>query len=130
MSLKTASIFDIESRCRAAIAAAEDLKALDLKVLQLGEVTSLTDFFLLLSGTSQRQVRAIVDAVKRKLRSEGARPLHVEGYSGARWVLLDYGDFVVHVFDEETRSFYGLERLWSDAPDVTGKFASSGAARA
>ncbi len=130
MTPKTASISDIENRCRAVVAAAEDLKAFDLKVLQLGEVTSFTDFFLLLSGTSQRQVQAIADAVKRKLRDEGVRPLHVEGYTVANWVLMDYGDFVVHVFDEQTRSFYGLERLWSDAPDVSGQFASPSAARA
>ena len=74
------------------------------------------------SGASDRQVQAIADAVEEKLRAGGVRPLHVEGLRGGRWVLLDYGAFVVHVFQDEVRRFYGLERLWSDAPEVTTAF--------
>jgi ribosome-associated protein len=114
---------DVEARCREVVAAAEERKAYDLKVLQLGEVTSFTDYFLICSGTSGRQVQAIADAVLQTMKDERIRPLQVEGYKNGRWILMDYGDFVVHIFDEETRSFYGLERLWSDAPDVTSDFA-------
>lgn len=114
---------DVEARCREVVAAAEERKAYDLRVLQLGEVTSFTDYFLICSGTSERQVQAIADAVKQTMKDERVRPLQVEGYNNGRWVLMDYGDFVVHIFDEQTRSFYGLERLWADAPDVTSDFA-------
>lgn len=114
---------DVEARCREVVAAAEERKAYDLRVLQLGEVTSFTDYFLICSGTSGRQVQAIADAVQQTMKDERVRPLQIEGYKNGRWVLMDYGDFVVHIFDEETRSFYGLERLWADAPDVTSEFA-------
>jgi ribosome-associated protein len=105
------------------VAAVEDRKAHDLRVLQLGEISSLADYFLICTGISQRQVQAIADGVVEKLRAGKVRPHHIEGYNQGRWVLLDYGDFVVHVFDEATRSFYGLEKLWADAPDVTREFA-------
>lgn len=114
---------DVEARCREVVAAAGERKAYDLRVLQLGEVTSFTDYFLICSGTSERQVKAIADSVQRTMKDERVRPLQVEGYKNGRWVLMDYGDFVVHIFDQETRSFYGLERLWADAPDVTSDFA-------
>jgi ribosome-associated protein len=90
--------------------------------LELSEISSLADYFLVCSGTNARQVRAIADAVVERLRGERVRPHHVEGHQAGRWVLLDFGDFVVHVFDEETRSFYALEKLWADAPDVTDDF--------
>jgi ribosome-associated protein len=115
---------DTSARVRTAVAAAEDRKAADLKVLHLGDVSGFTDYFLICSGTNERQVQAIADAVEERLRAERVRPLHVEGYNRAQWVLLDYGDLVVHVFQEQPRSFYALERLWSDAPDVTGDFRS------
>lgn len=113
---------DIAERVRRAVAAAESRKAANLEVLDLSEVSDFTDYFLIASGTNERQVQAIADGVERGLRDAGVRTLHSEGYSRARWVLLDYGDFVVHVFDAETRSFYGLERLWSDAAVVTARF--------
>lgn len=115
---------DIEARCLIAAAALAERKALQCRVLRLGDVSSLTDYFVICSGTSQRQVQAIGDAVRDSLREAKVRPLHVEGYKPGRWILLDYGDFVVHVFDQETRDFYGLEKLWSDAPDVTGRFVT------
>ena len=104
---------------REVVAAARDRKAEDLKVLRVGEVTHFTDYFLLCSGTNPRQVQAIADAVEERLRPRKLRPLNVEGYQAGQWVLLDYGDFVMHVFLQERRRFYGLERLWGDAPDVT-----------
>ena len=113
---------DTASRVRQAVAAAEDRKALDLKVLHLQPVSDFTDYFLLCSGTNERQVQAIADAVQEGLRAEGVRPLHVEGYTRGLWTLLDYGDFVLHIFQEEPRRFYSLERLWADAPDVTAEF--------
>ena len=115
------ALTDTVQRVREAVAAAEDRKALDLKVLHLQQVSDFTDYFLICSGSSERQVQAIADAVQEKLREERVRPLHVEGYNRAQWVLLDFGDFVVHVFQEEPRRFYSLERLWGDAPDVTAE---------
>lgn len=118
------TIVETPTRVREAVAAAEDRKAVDLRVLHVEQVSDFTDFFLICSGTSERQVQAIADAVQEKLREERVRPLHVEGYNRGQWVLLDYGDFVVHIFQEEPRRFYSLERLWGDAPDVTAEFRS------
>jgi ribosome-associated protein len=109
-------------RVRQAVSAADDRKAVDLKVLQLEKVTDFTDYFLICSGTSERQVQAIADAVQERLREHRVRPLHVEGYNRAQWVLIDYGDLVVHVFQEEQRRYYALERLWGDAPEVSAGF--------
>lgn len=122
MTNTTSSPPDIAARCREVVAAAEDLKANGLRVLELSEISSLADYFLVCSGNSERQVQAIADAVLQRLRGERIRPHHIEGYQAGRWVLLDFGDFVVHVFDDETRSFYALEKLWADAPDVTHEF--------
>lgn len=118
------SITDTPTRVREAVAAAEDRKAVDLRVLHLEKVSDFTDFFLICSGTSERQVQAIADAVQERMREGQVRPLHVEGFNRGQWVLLDYGDFVVHIFQEEPRRFYSLERLWGDAPDVTNDFRS------
>jgi ribosome-associated protein len=109
---------DTRERVREAVSAADDRKAVGLKVLQLEKITDFTDYFLICSGTSERQVQAIADAVQERLRERRVRPLHVEGYNRAQWVLIDYGDLVVHVFQEEQRQYYALERLWGDAPDV------------
>ena len=116
---------DTVQRVREAVAAADDRKALELKVLHLQQVSDFTDYFLICSGTSERQVQAIADAVQERLRANRVRPLHVEGYNRGQWVLLDYGDLVVHVFQEEQRRFYALERLWGDAPDVTAAFSGN-----
>jgi len=113
---------DTGARVRAAVAAAEDRQAVDLRVLHLGDISGFTDYFLICSGTNERQVQAIADAVEERLRAERVRPLHIEGFNRAQWVLLDYGDLIVHVFLEQPRRFYALERLWSDAPDVTPDF--------
>ncbi len=112
---------DLRQRLRDAVAVADDRKAMDLTVLELAEVSDFTDFFMVCSARSARQVQAIADGIVKTLRDTGVRPLHVEGHNTAHWVLLDYGDFVVHVFDVETREYYGLERLWADAPDVTAE---------
>lgn len=98
--------------------AAGEKKATDLVVLDLREVASFTDYFLICTGASTRQVQAISDSVEEQLRNAGKRPLHIEGYSSAEWILLDYGDFIVHVFSSSSRRFYDLERLWRDAGRV------------
>lgn len=110
-------------RVRGAVAAALDRKAQDLRVLNLGPVSDFTDYFVICSGASERQVRAISEAIQVGLAAEGVRPIHVEGQRFGHWVLLDYGDLVAHVFQPEPREFYALERLWSDAADETREFA-------
>jgi ribosome-associated protein len=101
-----------------AIQAAQGRKALDLRVLNLQGVSSFTDHFLICSGTSARHTQAISDAVTEQLGDSGLDPLHIEGYAKAEWILLDYGDFVVHIFLERAREFYDLERLWKKAVRV------------
>lgn len=113
---------DIAATVRQAVAAALDKKAEELHVLNVAEATQFTDYFVICSGQSSRQVQAIADAVEERLRPLKVRPLHVEGYTTGQWVLMDYGDFVIHVFLQERRRFYGLERLWGDAPDETASF--------
>jgi ribosome-associated protein len=115
-------VTETAQRVREAVSAADDRKAVDLKVLHLQKVSDFTDYFILCSGTSERQVQAIADAVQERLREIKVRPLHVEGYNRAQWVLIDYGDLVVHVFQDEPRRYYALERLWGDAPDATAEF--------
>ena len=98
-----------------AVRAAEDKKAADLVVLDLRKASGFTDFFIICSGSNARQIHAIADGVMEALAADGIKPEHVEGYERSEWVLLDYFDFVVHVFAPETRTFYGLERLWGSA---------------
>ena len=101
-----------------AAAAASSKQARDVLVLDVSEPLVISDYFVICSGNSDRQVRAIAEEVERACRAEGARPLRREGQRDARWVLLDFVDFVVHVFLEEERAYYDLERLWRDAPVV------------
>ncbi len=100
------------------IAAAEDKQARDLVVLDLRAAAGFTDFFVICSGTNTRQTRAIADAVIEKLGAAGVKPAHLEGYDRSEWILIDYFDFIVHVFAPETRVFYGLERLWGNADRI------------
>jgi ribosome-associated protein len=101
-----------------AVQAAQDRKALDLDLLDLKGTSSFTDFFLICSGTSSRHTQAISDGIQERLQKLGARPSHVEGYAQAEWILLDYLNFVVHIFSEQARRFYDLERLWRKAEKV------------
>jgi ribosome-associated protein len=112
------SMLEPEQAVRLAAHAAGEKKATDLVVLDLRRVASFTDFFLICSGLSTRQVQAISNAVEESLRNSSKRPLHIEGYSSGEWILLDYGDFIVHVFSPASRRFYDLERLWRDAARV------------
>jgi ribosome-associated protein len=101
-----------------AIAAIDDKKGLDVVVLDLRKAAGFTDFFVIASGTNSRQIRAMADAVMEALAGEGVKPAHVEGYDRSEWILLDYFDFIVHIFAPETRVFYGLERLWGNADRI------------
>ncbi len=101
-----------------AIAAAEDKKAVDVVLLDLRKAAGFADYFLICSGANARQIRAIADGIVEALRARGSRPAHVEGYERSEWILLDYFDFIVHIFAPETRLFYGLERLWGSAERV------------
>jgi ribosome-associated protein len=113
----------IESRVRVAVSAALDKKAIDLDVLSVGELTSIADYFVICSASNERQAAAIADAVVAKLKEElNVRPLLIEGTTPGRWILLDFGDFIIHIFTEDVRRFYGLERLWGDAPNVTAEY--------
>jgi ribosome-associated protein len=101
-----------------AVRAALDKKASDVVILDLRGTPAFTDFFVLCSGQSTRQVKAIVDAVEETLRAAKIRPAHVEGYDRAEWILMDYFTFIVHVFTPQTRAFYSLERLWGNAERI------------
>ncbi len=116
--LKTA-FEDLDDDLRLAIRCAAEKKAMNMVALDLREIASFTEFFVIASGANQRQVQAISDEIGEQLKKQYQRkPVRIEGYSGAEWVLLDYGDFVVHLFDKEARDFYDLERLWRDARKV------------
>lgn len=103
---------------RQAVEAIEDLKGQSVLVLDLRGLTDATDYFVLASGTSEAHVRGIAESVMDKMGKRGVRTYHAEGLAGGRWVLLDFVDFVIHLFHPETRAFYQLERLWSDAPEL------------
>jgi len=98
--------------------AAGEKKATEIVGLDLREVASFTEYFLICTGANTRQVQAISNSVEEELRKAGKRPLHIEGYSTGEWILLDYGDFIMHVFSNSSRRFYDLERLWRDAGPV------------
>ena len=108
----------LDERITTALRAASEKKAIDTTVLDLREIASFTDFFVIVSGSNERQVQAISDAVSETLKKNGSPAARVEGYKTAEWILLDYGDFVVHVFDEKARKFYDLERLWRESKRV------------
>ncbi|MDE7057579.1 MAG: ribosome silencing factor, partial [Lachnospiraceae bacterium] len=97
-----------------AAAALEDKKARDLKILDISDVSVLADYFIIASGSNRNQVQAMVDEVEEKLGKAGYTPKQIEGYQTANWILMDYQDLIIHVFDEENRLFYDLERIWRD----------------
>lgn len=109
------NISELDERVRRTLHAAAEKKALDPTVLDLRGISSFTDFFLMFTGTNRRQVQAISDEIVEQLKRHGSPAARVEGYQNAEWILIDYGDFVVHVFDEKARRFYDLERLWREA---------------
>ncbi len=97
-----------------AINAADDKKAYDLVALDISEIASFANYFLFCTGDSSRQIQAIADEVEQQLKESGIRPAHVEGYKNAEWILMDYMDFVIHIFSKNARAYYDLERLWRD----------------
>jgi ribosome-associated protein len=117
----------IESRVKLAVAAALDKKAFDLDVLHVEKLTSIADYFILSSASNERQAQAIADNVVDELRTMRVKPRLVEGSVPGRWILLDFGDFIFHIFTEDCRRFYGLERLWGDAPNVTARMSEEAA---
>jgi ribosome-associated protein len=108
----------LPQQVKAAIEAARGRKATQIIVLDLRKTGAFTDYFLICTGGNPRQVHAIADAVEETLKASRVRPAHVEGYDRAEWVLLDYFDFIVHVFSPAARQFYGLERLWGNASRI------------
>ncbi len=108
----------LDERVLAALHAAAEKKAIEPVLLDLREIASFTDYFLIVSGANERQVQAISDEVYETLKKAGHAALRVEGYKTAEWILLDYGDFVVHVFEQKARKFYDLERLWRESKRV------------
>ena len=115
---QSAAAEPLEERVLAALHAASEKKALEPVVLDLREIASFTDYFVIVSGANERQVQAISDEVYESLKKAGHAAARVEGYKTAEWILLDYGDFVVHVFEQKARKFYDLERLWRESKRV------------
>ena len=108
-----------QTKAQRAARAALDRKAVDLVVLDVQGLSGVTDYFLVCSGRSTTHLKSITDAIREELKEDGVRPLHVEGATESGWVLLDYGDVLMHVFLEDTRAYYALERLWGDAPSIS-----------
>lgn len=110
---------ELDENIRLALTCASEKKAVDTVVLDLRDIASFTEFFVITSGTNQRQVQAIADEIQEQLKKQlDSRPIRTEGYNTAEWILLDYGDFIAHIFDQKSREFYDLERLWRDAKKV------------
>lgn len=101
-----------------AILALEDKKAEDIRVIDISEVSVLADYFIIADGNNRNQVQAMIDNVEETMGKEGYHPKQIEGYQAANWVLMDYTDIIVHVFDKENRLFYDLERIWRDGKTV------------
>jgi ribosome-associated protein len=112
---QSAEFSDFDDRMRRALNAAGEKKAIGITVLDLRGVATFTDFFIIATGANRRQMQAITDEVVEQLKKHGTPAARVEGYQTAEWILVDYGDFIVHVFDEKARRFYDLEYLWREA---------------
>ncbi len=110
---------DLDPEVQLAIKCISEKKGVDIVALDLREIATFTEFFIIAGGTNQRQVQAIADEINEQLKKQiGTRAVRIEGYNSAEWVLLDYGDFIVHLFNGEARAFYDLARLWRDARRV------------
>jgi ribosome-associated protein len=115
----TTPFADLDDEVKLAIASASDKKAFDITAIDLREIASFTEFFVIASGANQRQVQAISDEINEQLKKQlNSRVIRIEGYNSGEWILLDYGDFIVHIFEQKARQFYDLERLWRDAKRV------------
>ncbi len=100
------------------VKAADSKRADDIKIIKIADLTIISDYFVIANGNSSTQTKAIADEIEFKMKEAGISPLRTEGYQGANWIILDYGDIVVHVFYKETREFYNLERLWNDGEEI------------
>lgn len=110
---------DAREMTKKIVAALDDKKAEDIRIIDIREVSIMADYFIIANGNSRNQVQALIDNVEEKLAKEdGITPKQTEGYRNANWVLMDYGDVIVHVFDKENRLFYNLERIWKDGKSV------------
>lgn len=101
-----------------AVKALDSKKGKEIRLIRIDKITTLAEYFVICTGTSNTQINALCDAVEKELTEKGEEPLHREGYRGSTWVLLDYGCVVVHVFNDEARKFYSLEHLWADGEEV------------
>jgi len=111
-------MYDVLAAARTAAEAADAKKALNIVLLDIRAATSIADYFVICSGSSTTQVSAIVDGIGKALARSGIHPLHIEGQQESTWILIDYGSVVVHVFEKQTRIYYGLDRLWGDVPRI------------
>ncbi len=102
-----------------AVEALEEKKAINVSIFDIEKITSIADYFIIASGSNRNQVQAMADEVEEALGRAGHEPKHIEGYRTANWILMDYGDIVVHIFDEENRLFYDLERIWRDGISIS-----------
>ena len=105
-------------KVKLAVAALEDKKATDIKILDISEVSVIADYFIIATGANEPQIKAMVDSVDEAFSKRGIEPRSTEGYKNANWVLMDYGDIIIHIFDEENRLFYDLERIWRDGKEI------------
>jgi len=109
---------DSKEMTKLAIKALEDRKGLDIRVIDISEVSTLGDYFIIASGTNRNQIQAMTDNVDQTLGKAGVPAKNIEGYDSAKWVLMDFGDIIVHIFDSENRLFYDLERIWKDGKEI------------
>lgn len=109
---------EMEEMVNCIVNSLEEKKARDLKIIDIHDLTTIAHYFIICSGTSVTHIKSLADEVEVKLKEKDVRPLRREGYNSARWILIDYGDIVVHIFHEEDRAFYSLERLWQDGKPV------------
>lgn len=119
MNMTVDIINDSASAAKLAVDALKDKKGEDVRVIDISEISTIADYFIIASGSNPSQVQAMADNVDEKLAACGRFPGHTEGYNGASWILMDYGDVVVHIFSKEDRSFYDLERIWRDGKEVS-----------
>jgi ribosome-associated protein len=110
---------ELDEPVKLALHCADEKKGVKTTALDLREIASFTEFFIITGGTNQRQVQAISDEIEEQLKKQfSQKPIRIEGYNAAEWILMDYGDFIVHIFEQKAREFYDLERLWRDAKKV------------
>ena len=103
---------------KAACGCLDEKKAVDIRVIDISKISVIADYFIIAGGTNQRQVKSLADNVEEKLGKAGCIPKSIEGYQSAKWILMDYGDVIIHIFDQEDRLFYDLERIWSEGQSI------------